>query len=415
MEKDSSLKIIKQCFNKIIPVSDARAKICPHNFIVALVFCFLGDAKTHSIEAMRRFMMAQLGTEIKRHSFWERLSRNRLKKLLRSLICLLIKWLSQVVFRGGKILLQLNVSGVLLIDSSSISLWDGAKVSHPGTRTTAGIKWHACFDLFSGVMTWFKLTPTSTSDRKCFPDLKSLMGKLIIFDLGYWDYGLLSSIDKIGGFFLSRIKSNSAIFIDGIVEGLASCHVGKKLTDIKLKRKKGHIIEIVGSVLYKKKWMNLRVVGFWNPSGKCYHWYCTNLKVAACLIYPLYRLRWQIELIFKGCKNSLNANQITSSDENIIESLLLASIAAHLATSSILEVGKDSLSDDQVLSLSFQRASKVSVVLAVHFINYLIKSSKKYFVELKSKIELFSNELYDPNYRKRNTSLNIFNDILEKS
>ncbi len=55
-----------------------------------------------------------------------------------------------------------------------------------------------------------------------------------------------------------------------------------------------------------------RVIGFWNPSEKCYHWYMTNLKVYAYVIYPLYRIRWQIELIFKACKNSLNANQITS-------------------------------------------------------------------------------------------------------
>ncbi len=55
-------------------------------------------------------------------------------------------------------------------------------------------------------------------------------------------------------------------------------------------------------------------VGFWNPSEKCYHWYITNLKVAAHLIYPLYRLRWQIELIFKACKQSLNVNRLTSNN-----------------------------------------------------------------------------------------------------
>jgi len=36
----------------------------------------------------------------------------------------------------------------------------------------------------------------------------------------------------------------------------------------------------------------------------------------------------QIELIFKACKQSLNANRLTSNNTNIIENLLLASIAA---------------------------------------------------------------------------------------
>ena len=203
MEESSTLTIIKQCFKKVIPNNDTRAKINPLDFIVTLVFCYLGDSKTHSLESIRRFMKAQLGVELKRNSFWERLSRKRLKVFLGNLVAILMKRLSRAVFLGGGILLQLDISGVLIIDSSSITLWDGAKESHPGTRTTAGIKWHACFDLFSGVMTWFQLTPASTNDRKCFPDLKSLVRKLIIFDLGYWDYGLLSAIDEVGGFFLS--------------------------------------------------------------------------------------------------------------------------------------------------------------------------------------------------------------------
>ncbi len=40
-------------------------------------------------------------------------------------------------------------------------------------------------------------------------------------------------------------------------------------------------------------------------------------SIKSHLIYPLYRLRWQIELIFKACKNSLNADEITSCNDNI--------------------------------------------------------------------------------------------------
>ena len=86
----------------------------------------------------------------------------------------------------------------------------------------------------------------------------------------------------------------------------------------------------------------------------------TNLKVEAFIIYPLYRIRWQIELIFKGCKNSLNANQITSNNKNTIESLLLSSLAAQLASHTIFNVGSEALDQDQKLATSFQRILKVS-------------------------------------------------------
>ncbi len=123
------------------------------------------------------------------------------------------------------------------------------------------------------------------------------------------------------------------------------------------------------------------------------------------MIYPLYRLRWQIELIFKACKNSLNANQITSEDKNIIESLLLASIAAHLSTHTLFNLGMEELDEEQQLAISFQRVAKVAVVLARDFIMFLLHSSREYFDNLVNKIKLFANEIFDPNYKKRETSL----------
>ncbi len=407
-----TLKTIKKCFKKVIPEKDSRATIPPLEFIVALVLSFQGDSKTYSIEGIRRFMISHLGLRIERHSFWERLSRKRLKKLLSKLVEMLMIKLSHGAFHGSKaILLQLGVSDVLLVDSSTISLWDGASENFPGTRTNAGIKWHACFSLFSGIMTWFELTPSSTNDRKCFPDIKELVGKLVIFDLGYWDYGLLSSIHEAKGFFLSRVKSNASILIDAVVEGLPDYYVGKEFSDIKLK-KKNDVVEFIGSVLSNGKWVSLRIVGFWNSSEKRYHWYCTNLDVAAESIYPIYRLRWQCELIFKSCKNSLNANQITSNDQNIIESLLLASLAAHLTSSVVLRIGRTKLNKEQNDSTSFQRVAKVTVLLASDFIKYLLSSSQKYLNILIEKIKIFSHEIYDTNYRRRKTSMNMAKKVL---
>ena len=133
-------------------------------------------------------------------------------------------------------------------------------------------------------------------------------------------------LNKAGGFFLSRLKSNAVIYIAEGVQGLPKQVLGQALLSLDCSHKKGNIIEVFTTKIYEGKLLRYRVIGFWNPVEKGYHWYITNLLAAAYLIYPLYRLRWQIELIFKACKNSLNANQITSGDENIIRSLLLASI-----------------------------------------------------------------------------------------
>jgi hypothetical protein len=99
-----------------------------------------------------------------------------------------------------------------------------------------------------------------------------------------------------------------------------------------------------------------------------YHWYLTNLKVAPTVIYPLYRLKWQVELIFKGCKSSLNADRMTSRNPLIIQNLLLASLAGQLASAAILQFGRDRLPQDRRLAVSFQRTAKIAALLARDFV-----------------------------------------------
>ena len=412
MNQSNTLDVLKPCFEKIISSQDARTAINPLSFVVCLVFCYLGDSKTFSLESIRRFMKSQLNTDISRSAFWERLARDRLKGYLGQVVAELMVTLTSSVLRGNQILKSLGVMAIWLVDSSSVKLWTRAKNHFPGTRSAAGIKWHASFDLLTGMLTWFQVTPTKTHDRKCFPALELLKGKLVIFDLGYWDYGLLYAIEKVGGFFLSRLKSNAVIYIAEVVQGLSKQVIGQALLSLDLSHKKGNIIEVFTTKIYEGKVLRYRVIGFWNPVEKGYHWYITNLLAAAYLIYPLYRLRWQIELIFKACKNSLNANQIPSSDKNIIESLLLASIAAQLSTHTLFNFGIEQVEEDQQLAMSFQRIAKVAVVLAGDFIRFLLNSSREHFDNLLHKIKLFANEMFDPNYKKRETSLMRINRLL---
>ena len=160
---------------------------------------------------------------------------------------------------------------------------------------------------------------------------------------------------------------------------------------------RNRLIEVLIEKGHHGHMLRCRVIGFWNPAEGSYHWYITNLTAAAYLMYPLYRLRWQIELIFKACKNSLNANQITSNDTSIIQSLLLASLVAHLSTATILHGGLAQLDEEQQLAISFQRIAKVAVVLAQDFVHFLLNASRHYFFQLVDQIKLFAPELFDPN------------------
>jgi hypothetical protein len=187
MAKSTILKALRHCFVQVVPGKDGRSKIAPLEFVVCLVFCYLGDSKSFSLEAIRRHMINHLDVSLSRSAFWERLARPRLGRLLEGVVALLMGTLAGALGVDKRLLEAMGMRGIRLLDSTSITLWDGAQKAFPGTRTWAGVKWHACIDVLTGGLTWYQVTPSRTSDRKCFPPLDTLTGVLLIFDLGYWD------------------------------------------------------------------------------------------------------------------------------------------------------------------------------------------------------------------------------------
>ena len=411
MEKGIILEILKQTLKNAIPTHDRRTTLPHLEFVCGIIFCFIGDTKTSSIESIRRFMIYTFEVRISKGAFWERLSRKRFKNILQTILADLIKKMPSLTIIGEEILDKLKVSSILLIDSSSITLWDGAKKSYPGSRSYAGIKWHACFNLLSGEMEWFSTSASSVHDRKHFPDIDLLKGKLILFDLGYWDYGLFDAINRAQGFFLSRVKTNAVITINQVVKGIGRELVGAKLCSDHLKKRRRRIVEFIGKIGGSESSKCYRVIGFWNTTDKKYHWYVTNLQVPAIAIYSLYRIRWQIELIFKGCKRSLNVDEkVTSNNDNIIESLVLSTLIASFAIQSVFHEGAKKLTAQEKLSISFQRLSHIVVLLAQDFIHYL--TSDNSLGKLSNKISLFSSEIYEKNNGHRCTTLQLLaNDL----
>lgn len=330
MELGTILKGLKQCFRGV-PLNDGRAKIGPYEFVVSLIFCFTQDRGARTIACLREEIIRLTGKSVSRGSFWERLATERLLTLLLELTLRCVEMVAQGSYQTQQIsdlLKTLGISGVLVLDSSSVSLRDMAGLYFPGPRSNvapAVVKWHSCFDLFGGILKWFDISPGTSHDSNHFPDLATLVGKLIIFDLGYWGYALLESIDAVGGFFLSRVKSNATIFILDVVCGLPKTAIGKELFGRRI-AKGQKIIELVAMLGNSNT--PVRVIGFWNFIEKRYHWYTTNLLVDAEVIYPLYRVRWQTELLFKKAKSSLRLKDITSTNPNIIQSMLLATIVA---------------------------------------------------------------------------------------
>ena len=316
----------------------------------------------------------------------------------------------------------LGVSALFLLDSSSTTLPKGAHDDFPAPRSNvipASIKLHLCMDLLSGATKWFTLSKATSHDSNHFPPLKILKGALIIFDLGYWDFSLFQSLLQAGAFFLSRIKENARIEIKKVISGLPKGKLeGYDLFDMRLpKKKRKKIIEIIGVFgAGTSAPFEARVIGFWNKFEKRYHWYVTNLHVAAAVVYPLYRLRWQIELVFKACKSSFGMDTIRSSCKNIIINLQIFSLVAHMIAHPMIKslVGKTMQKKEQCAA-TIQRGAIILTQISKELRDFLLANDASYFDALMKKMQLFANELIDPNYKRRPTGLQRLRDTLHEA
>ena len=407
--KTSILVSIRQSFLHV-PDSDGRSKIAPRAFIIALVTAMAVDSPKRSIANLRRQFMSSLGMVIARSSFWERMATKRLSDFLAQSIRELVARMAGDLEIDREILGKLGVLGIFLLDSSSITLPKSAKDDFPAPRNNvvpAAVKWHLCWNLLSGIGEWCCLTEAKTHDRKVFPPLEMLKGSLIIFDLGYWDYQLMADLLSHGCYFLSRVKNKALIEITGIPYNEQWKYpLGKNLFSLKWNKYRGDVYELLGTVsLGDSDFADMRIIGFWNPTTKIYQWYVSNLSIPGKLIYPLYRLRWQIELIFKAGKSSLNLSDIPSKNYNIIVNLMLASIITNIIAQPIAKATLDMATKEIHMAMSVQRAGFVFVHVANELMNYLISGKSRAAKILENKLLLYATEHIDPNFKHRPTSL----------
>jgi putative transposase len=411
METTKVISKITAIFNEILPAQDRRCKIQPVHFIAALICGFATtDGRVKCMSALRKTVVDFTQEKLARSTFWGRMSTKKMTHLLRALLSALISEICVQLQVGQSLLSALNISKILLLDSSSLTLPDGASADFPAPRNNvvpAAAKVHVLHDLFGGIAKWFSITPATTHDRREFPPLSLLKGSLIIFDLGYWDFQLLNDMILGGIHFLSRVKSNSRVEIIDVIRGVSRTCIGFDLHSGRFDSFRGEVVEVIGKFIISKTKIEFesRIIGFWSTTDSSYHWYVTNLKSSSDIIYPLYRLRWQLELVFKAWKSVLHLDEIISENKNIIINFTLIGMCAALISKSLsISVINEEVKEKQA-AFSVQRA-----------VSFLIRIGHSLFLNIKRKvrwakklileqISLFKEELYDPNYKSRINSL----------
>jgi hypothetical protein len=300
---------------------------------------------------------------------------------------------------------------IFIYDASPIRLPASLSNRFPGNRNNhspASFKLSALYTMSLRGVQWLKLTAQKPHDSQILPDLQQLKGSLFLFDLGYFSHIFLHKLNEVGVWFICRLKDNSVPIITRVVKGVAKRYIGCSLNkNVKLR---GAVIEVWAKLMLPGNgFIEVRLIGFRFPKTKQYRWYATNLPSSMLLaqwIYPIYRLRWQIELFFKSIKSLLNADQITSGNENIALAIAYSSILSSLIASSIIIEEALLVANFELKSITAQRLMLVFSLLAHNLAQCLI-SKQIPNIFLRKKLHSLLQLLMCPNRNHRPTSLEV--------
>jgi hypothetical protein len=235
---------------------------------------------------------------------------------------------------------------VLLVDATVMRVAQQLMEVFPANRNGkveawAALKLHTTFRLFRGVPAVLALSPQKKNERKI--GFLRAVGEavLYIFDLGYWTYDLFDTIIERQQHFLSRLRQDCNPRILKVYVGKKEW-VGQRLKTLRLTGSTVDLLVNLSSAQPQNPQMrhNVRLVGQWIRKDQQWHLYITSLlawqKYPLALIIELYRLRWQIEILFRNLKSVLQIANFVSTTENGIRIQIYAALIHYVLTQLII-------------------------------------------------------------------------------
>lgn len=317
-------------------------------FLHTLAFGF-GVAGSRRVSALWQSYRTVAKGPLSKTAFYDWLTKPTIVPFLQAVIA---EVSGQLQNSGGRLAGALGQFKELFsTDSSTIALPDALRKVFPGSRknsSPATVKLHVVQQVKgAGIRSSStQITDGKTSDLKAFKVGPWVRGCLFLFDLGYYSFRRFARIKSHGGFFISRLKTNgNPVIVQSFLthRGRKIEVVGKKLQTV-LQRLRRQVIDFEVEVKYEtksgsKKPLRLRLVGIWNHIDKCYHLYLTNVRpeqLTAEQIADAYRLRWQVELLFREMKGVHRLEEIPGENPVMVEAMIYASILSALVTRRLL-------------------------------------------------------------------------------
>lgn len=311
--------------------------IRPLKLIASLVSAF-GDGKIDAIADLHRtfngiHMDTSAGVAYK--PFHNKLRKEQFAEFMQAVACRAMALFQQQL--SVKLPAKLKkFDQILLQDGSSFTLHPELADIFPNRfkgHSPAAVECHMTMSLADEQPVKLGISADTASERAYLPLPVHLRNKLLLADAGYVGLKFMQDVEAHQGYFLMR--SGNQLNPEIIRALNAKGREVKKLAGLRLKelqrRRGGRAPELDLDIRWHK--YECRMVLFWHQEEKRYLWWLTNLprdEFSAIDIMKLYRVRWQIELLFKELKSHNNLKRFVSRQPDLVRGLVWASLLSLL-------------------------------------------------------------------------------------
>ena len=266
-----------------------------------------------------------------------------------------------------------------IFDSTTISLFKdimkcvGRKPKN-GKRK-GGIKVHTIINVDETVpkLVWF--THSVTNDHVLLKKLKMDPNTISVFDKGYNDYKAFQKFSDNNSGFVTRIKDNA------VYETISNNVIGEEIHSGVLE---DTIIELTVKNEAGATKLKLRKVRFYDRELKReFEFLCNLFEMRADLIAAIYKLRWQIELLFKQLKQNFPLKYFLGDNENAIKIQIYCALIANLLMTVIQKQLKRSWSFSNLVSFC-----KIHLFNYIHLCSFLENPDKDWRINYYNQEQL---------------------------
>lgn len=266
-----------------------------------------------------------------------------------------------------------------IFDSTTISLFKdilkcvGRKPKN-GKRK-GGIKVHTVINADETVpkLVWF--THSATHDHVLLSKLKMDPNIIYVFDKGYNDYKAFQRFCNNETGFVTRIKDNAVY--NSVCQNEIEKHIHSGVLE-------DEIIEITVKDGNSSSKLQLRKIRFYDRELKREFEFLTNLfDMRADLVAAIYKIRWQIELLFKQLKQNFPLKYFLGDNENAIKIQIYCALIANLLMTFMQKKLKRSWAFSNLVSFC-----KIHLFNYIHLLNFLENPDKDWKCELYNQEQL---------------------------